>query len=320
MTLVIETTGLTKHYGEVTAAKDVDLVVEEGEVFGFLGHNGAGKSTTIDMLLGFLKPTEGRATVLGHDATDESRAVRARVGLLPEGYGLYENLSARDHIASAIETKDADDAPDAIIERVGLDPAEADRAVGGYSKGMQQRTALGVALVGEPDLLILDEPSSGLDPGGMELLRRIVREEAERGATVFFSSHILGQVEQVCDRVGIMDGGELVAVDTIEDLHDGLGMSSVVEATVEVVPDPASLRSVEGVSDVAVAGDAVRVTCTERTAKMRALRRLDERTTVLDVAVEDGSLESLFEEYTREGAPAADDGPDESAVVAGGAD
>lgn len=300
----IQTNGLTRKFGDFTAVDGLDLAVEDGEVFGFLGPNGAGKSTTINMLLGFLQPSDGTATVLGHDAARQSRAVRQQTGLLPEGFDVYENLTGREHVVSAIQTKGAHDDPDELIERVGLDPDDARRAAGGYSKGMTQRLALAIALSGEPDLLILDEPSSGLDPKGAKLLRKIVREEAERGATVFFSSHILGQVEQVCDRVGIMSQGEMVAVDTIENLREQMDTESVVEAEVDSVPDTDEIAAIDGVREVSVRGDVLDVTCTQPEAKMPALRALDDATTVTDISVDDASLEALFEQYTEGGANA----------------
>ena len=294
----IETTGLTRRFGDLVAVDALDLTVEEGEVFGFLGPNGAGKSTTINMLLGFLDASDGSATVLGHDATRESRPVRRRTGLLPDGFGLYENLTGREHVKSAIQTKGADDDSEELIDRVGLEPEAADRAAGGYSKGMTQRLALAIALTGDPDLLILDEPSSGLDPKGAKLLRQIVREEADRGATVFFSSHVLSQVEQVCDRVGIMHHGEMVAVDTIENLRDQTATESVIEAEVASVPDTTPIAAVDGVSNVAVTGDIVEVTCSTPESKMPALRAFGSETTVTDITIDDASLESLFERYT----------------------
>jgi ABC-2 type transport system ATP-binding protein len=328
----LQTTGLTRRFrdsggfgpfgdrtesGDVLAVNDLDLTVETGEVFGFLGPNGAGKSTTINLLLGFIDPTSGSMDVLGHDPTSDSRALRSRLGLLPEGFDVYENLSGREHLRSAIETKGADDDPDEIIDRVGLDPDDARRAAGGYSKGMTQRLALGIALVGEPDLLILDEPSSGLDPKGIKLLRTIVREEAERGATVFFSSHALDQVQKVCDRVGIMADGEMVAVDTIDDLREQLGTGAVVEATVDQVPDLSPVERLDGVREVSATDGIVRVTCDEPTAKMAALRRLDDAAAVRDIAIEDASLEALFEEYTSR----TGDAPEaEPAVAAAGGD
>ncbi|WP_336035793.1 ABC transporter ATP-binding protein [Halobacterium yunchengense] len=316
----IQTDGLTRRFGDLVAVDALNLSVNEGEVFGFLGPNGAGKSTTINVLLGFLQPSEGTATVLGHDAASESRQVRERTGLLPEGFELYENLTGREHVVSAIETKGASDDPDELVDRVGLDPEAARRRAGGYSKGMTQRLALAIALVGDPDLLILDEPSSGLDPKGAKLLRQIVREEADRGATVFFSSHILGQVEQVCDRVGIMHEGEMVAVDTIENLRDQMGTESTVEVEVASVPSTDSIAAVDGVRDVTTSPHKLEITCTQPTAKMPALRAVDDATEVRDVSIEDASLEALFEQYTENGgAPATEaDAPQEVAAATGG--
>jgi ABC-2 type transport system ATP-binding protein len=306
----IVTEGLTKRFGDETAVADLDLAVERGEVFGFLGPNGAGKSTTISMLLGFLEPTEGSATVLGTDVAADPRAVRQRTGLLPEGLEPVPNLTGREHVQTAIRTKDAGDDPDALLERVGLAPEDARRPVDDYSTGMFQRLALAVALAGSPDLLVLDEPSSGLDPNGVQLVREIVREERDRGATVFFSSHILDEVERVSDRVGILQDGELTAVNSVDNLRAELGMGAVVEATVEGGEvDPAAVAGVDGVTDVTVDGDAVRVACATPRAKMPALRRVDDAATVADVTVEEASLEELFDAYTGGKAGAgADDG------------
>jgi len=175
-------------------------------VYGFLGPNGAGKSTTIDMVLDLVRPTEGTVRVLEQDATTDGVAIRKRTGVLPDGFAVYDRLTGRQHVEFAVRSKEADDDPDALLDRVGL-LDDADRKAGGYSKGMRQRLALAMALAGDPDLLILDEPSSGLDPAGAKEMREIVRAEADRGATVFFSSHILEQVEAVCDRVGILREG-----------------------------------------------------------------------------------------------------------------
>ncbi|QLH79397.1 ABC transporter ATP-binding protein [Halosimplex rubrum] len=294
----VEIDGLTKRYGDVTAVSELSLSVERGEVFGLLGPNGAGKSTTINVLLGFLDPTAGSVRVLGTDVTEDLQRVKRRVGLLPEAFEPVPNLTGREHVAAAIETKGADDDPDALLDRVGLDPEDARRPADDYSTGMFQRMALAVALVGDPDLLVLDEPSSGLDPNGVQLVRDIVREEAERGATVLFSSHILDEVERVSDRVAILRDGELAAVNSVENLRAELGMGSVVSATVDAVPDLEAVAAVDGVTDVTVDGPTVRVGCATPRAKMPALRRLDDRATVEDVTVEESSLEDLFEAYT----------------------
>ena len=307
----IECRGVTKRYGDVTAVRDLDLAVPEGEVFGFLGPNGAGKSTTINLLLDFVRPTAGRVRVLGHDAREESVAVRRRTGVLPEGFDVYERLTGRQHVEFAVESKDAADDPAAIIERVGLEDA-ADRRAGGYSTGMRQRLALGMALVGEPDLLILDEPSTGLDPNGAREMREIVREENERGATVFFSSHILGQVEAVCDRVGILRDGGLVAEDSVEGLREAVGTESRLRVTVDRVPDGATeaLEALEGVSRARTEGGEFVIDCQD-SAKTAVLGAIEEAgATVSDFETEEASLEDLFMAYT------ADEGTVDTTEVA----
>jgi ABC-2 type transport system ATP-binding protein len=298
----IELRGVTKRYGDVTALDDVSLSVAEGEIFGFLGPNGAGKSTTIDILLDFVRPTAGSASVLGYDAQADSLAVRRRVGVLPDGYHLYDRLTARHHLEFAVASKDADDDIDAVLERVGLADA-ADRRAGGFSKGMKQRLVLAMALVGEPEVLVLDEPTTGLDPNGARKMREIIREERDRGATVFFSSHILEQVEAVCDRVGILRDGRLVAVDTIDALRGALGSEARLSLTVEPMSDEvvAAVAAVEGVSSVREDGHGqLSVACEEaaKTAVLAAVEAAGAR--LLDFDTEDVSLEELFAAYTED--------------------
>jgi len=295
----IELDGVRKSFGDVQALRGVDLEVEEGEIFGFLGPNGAGKSTTINIILDFVRPDEGSARVLERDVREESVPVRERTGVLPEGYDLYDRLTAREHLQVAIDSKDADNDPYPLLERVGLEDA-ADRKAGGFSTGMRQRLTLAMALVGDPELLILDEPSSGLDPNGARELREIVEQEAADGTTVFFSSHILGQVEAVCDRVGIIRGGELVAVDTIEGLRENVGGGSTLVVEVDAVPDDAVSRvqALEGVSDVTVEGTTLRVACDDE-SKMDVVGELEDAgATVSDFSTEEAPLEDLFAAYT----------------------
>ena len=294
----IKTEKLTKRYDGVTAVRNLDLSVQEGEVFGFLGPNGAGKSTTINVLLDFIRPTSGKVSVLGHDPRTESRTVRDRIGILPEGYSLYDRLSAREHIEFAIEMEESENDPDEILARVGL-ADEATRSVGGFSKGMGQRLALGMALLGEPDLLILDEPTSGLDPSGALEMRQIVREEVARGATVFFSSHLLDQVEVICDRVGIMADGELVAVDSVEGLQKATGTGSTLILTVDKRPDSLDLETIEGVTGVTTDGRTLRVSCSKPGVKAAVISQVESAgATVTDITTEETSLEDVFAEYT----------------------
>lgn len=298
----IDVRNLTKRYGDdVYAVDDVSFQVDEGEIFGFLGPNGAGKSTTIDVLMDYVRPTAGSASVLGYDAQAEAPAVHDRVGILPDGYSLYDRLTGREHVAFANDMKGADATPEAILERVGILDA-ADRKAGGYSKGMTQRLALGMALVGDPDVLVLDEPSAGLDPEGIRDLRTIARDHAADGGTVFFSSHVLSQVEAVCDRVAILDDGRLATVDTIDGLRDAVGTGSTVTVTVDAPPRDLVIDDVPGLVDVTVTEDAVRGTCVEPTAKLAFVDRVrDAGCTVLDLDIDDPSLEDLFAAYTHPG-------------------
>ena len=271
---VVEFDGVEKRFGTVAAVEDLSLAVEEGEIYGFLGPNGAGKTTTFNLLLDFVEPSRGSVSVFGRDASTESTYVRHRTGVLAEDYGVYARLSGREHLRFAIRTKDAADDPDDVLERVGLRDA-ADRRAGSYSKGMRQRLAIAMALVGAPDLLVLDEPSSGLDPNGGVLFRRLIREERDRGATVFLSSHLLEEVQALCDRVGILSDGRLLAEGTVDELLDRATVRPKMTVEVDVVPDdlPTDLRDVDGVFAVTVHENSttVEIRCDDGPSKFRAL-------------------------------------------------
>ena len=299
----ISVDGLGKTFGSTVALEDLSFEVEEGEVFGFLGPNGAGKSTTINVLLDFVRPTAGEARVFGLDAHDSSREIRERTGVLPEGFQTYNRLTGRKHLEFAIESKGVDDDPERLLERVGIAEA-ADRKAGGYSKGMAQRLMLAMALVGEPDLLILDEPSTGLDPNGAREMREIVREENERGATVFFSSHILGQVEAVCDRVGILREGEMVAVDTVSGLRESVEGGSTLRVTVDRNDDDAvaALEAHPDVGTVSIEdGPEPAIVVTGDGSKTTVIHELEGHgLEVRDFSTEEASLDDVFRSYTTE--------------------
>jgi len=314
----IELRGVTKEFGDVTAVRDLDLTVEDGEVYGFLGPNGAGKSTTIDMLLDLVRPTAGTVRVLGADVATDGVDVRRRTGVLPDGFSVYDRLSGRKHVEFAVESKEAADDPDALLARVGLADA-ADRAAGEYSKGMRQRLALAMALVDDPDLLVLDEPSSGLDPAGAKEMREIVRAEAERGATVFFSSHILEQVDAVCDRVGILRDGELVAEDSVEGLREAVGGEETLDVAAAGADDEAmaAVRALDGVSGVTRDGDELVVNC-DSDAKTEVIAALEDAgVAVADFHTREASLEDLFLAYTEGDAATRDAGAAPSAPTEG---
>ena len=211
----IETHDLTKRFGSRTAVTDLDLAVPEGAAYGFLGPNGAGKSTTIAMLLDLVRPDAGTARVLGHDVRADPLAVRESVGVVPERFGLFPRLTAREHLRFVIEHRQSDATPASLLDRVGLADA-ADRRTRGFSTGMAQRLRLAMALAAEPPVLILDEPGAGLDPGGIDRLNDIIADVHARGTTIFCSSHRLDQIAAVCDRVGILVDGRLRASEPID--------------------------------------------------------------------------------------------------------
>ena len=240
---VIDTHGLAKRYGHTDALIDLTLRVEPGEVFGFLGPNGAGKTTAVKLLLGLAHASGGGGTVLGAALGD--RRARREIGYLPELFRYQPWLRAREVVELHARLRAVDGAPSTrdhihgALEVVGL----ADRAedqVGGFSKGMQQRLGLAVALLGAPRLVILDEPTSALDPVGRADVRAIVRRAADAGSTIFLNSHLLTEVERMCDRVAVVDHGRVLASGRIDDL---LGESSVrLRITDFAAADVAELR------------------------------------------------------------------------------
>ncbi|MEE2567720.1 ABC transporter ATP-binding protein [Hyphobacterium marinum] len=216
----IRTENLSRRFGRVTAVSDLGLEVPAGRVCGFLGPNGAGKTTTIRILLGLIRPDRGNSAIFGHDVRKARRAALTGVGSLVETPAHYLNLTGREnleitrHLLGLPKT-----ATDRALEQVGLTEA-ANRKVKGYSLGMRQRLGLARALIDTPKLLILDEPTNGLDPAGIHEMRNLIREAPDRfGATVLVSSHLLGEVEQTADHVALMDRGRLLFQDTLDNLH-----------------------------------------------------------------------------------------------------
>lgn len=219
---MIETEGLTKKFKDFTAVDHIKLEVKKGDIFGFLGPNGAGKTTTIRMLTTILTPSSGTATVCGHDILKEPISVRSKIGLMPESPGFYQNMSGFDilmfyaefyGIPKAERKRKATE----LMETMGLSDFMK-KKVKTYSHGMRKRVALAQALINDPELLILDEPTGGLDPRGTHSFRMMIKDLRNKGMTIFLSSHILPEVQQLCNKVGIINKGHIVAVDTIENL------------------------------------------------------------------------------------------------------
>ena len=237
----ISTEGLTKFYGSQRGIEDVTMAVEEGEVFGFLGPNGAGKTTTIRTLLDLLHPTRGSARIFGLDSRRESVAVRARIGNLPGDFGYGKLATGREAVSLLARLRGVEDLGrvDSLAARFR---ADLERPLGQLSRGNRQKVGLILALFHQPDLLILDEPTSGLDPLMQEEFLTLVGEERERGCAVFLSSHELDEVERVCDRVGMIRDGKLIAVERVADLLARTPRPASVEFGERI--DPAELRPV----------------------------------------------------------------------------
>ena len=247
--LVIETRDLSKRYGEEILAVDrLALRVRRGEVYGFLGPNGAGKTTTLRMLLGLVRPTRGSAVVLG--AAPGTPEGLARIGAMIEAAALYPFLSARDNLrVLARHARVPEERIAPALEEVGLGKRAGDR-FGTYSQGMKQRLGVAAALLKDPDLLILDEPTNGLDPAGMAEMREFIRRLGQGRRTVLLSSHLMTEVEQVCDRVGVIRSGQLVGEGTVDELLGRAGLSVRAEPLAEAERLAAAMAEVERVSVV----------------------------------------------------------------------
>jgi ABC-2 type transport system ATP-binding protein len=282
----LRTEGLTKRFGAVVALDNLDLEVGKGEVFGFLGPNGAGKTTTIRLLLALSRPTDGRAEIFGMDCQRQPTETHRRLGFVAGEANLWpsltgaETLSLLGRVHGGVDERYRDE----LIERFDLDPTKKVRA---YSKGNHQKVILIAALMVRPELLILDEPTSGLDPLMEQEFRHCVAEAKDRGQTVFLSSHILSEVEALCDRVGILREGRLVELGTLAEMRHLSALT--VEATFDgVVPD---LSAVPGVSSVQSNGRVVR--CQVR-GSIDPLLRVLAQTGVTELLSREPSLEELF--------------------------
>jgi ABC-2 type transport system ATP-binding protein len=244
----IETEALTKFYGAERGIEDVTLAVEPGEVFGFLGPNGAGKTTTIRTLLDLLHPSRGSARIFGLDSRRDSVAIRARLGNLPGDFGYGKRSSGREALELLARLRGVSDLARAE-ELARRFRADLERPLGRLSRGNRQKVGLILAVFHRPELLILDEPTGGLDPLMQEEFLALVREERERGCAVFLSSHELDEVERVCDRVGIIRGGRLIAVERVADLLGKTTQRRRVEVEFAEPADLEEVRAIPGVVD-----------------------------------------------------------------------
>ena len=293
----IQTIGLGKTYdGRVRALDGLDLRVERGEVFGYLGPNGAGKSTTIRILLDLIRPTDGRASLLGQDTRAQSLEARRRVGYLPGDLRLADRPSGREQLDSLARLRGGEDRPtrDALVERFGV---VLDRPIRELSKGNRQKLGVVQAFMHLPELLVLDEPTGGLDPLLQGEFRALVRETAAEGRTVFLSSHSLDEVQHIADRIGIIRTGKLIDVDSVEALRER-ALRRVTIRFAEPV-DGSSFAGLDGVRVQSLDGRVVRLSAPE--PAMNAVVKAAARHELVDFISEPADLEEIFLELYREG-------------------
>lgn len=291
--LVVQTRGLTKRYGERLAVDTVSMTVRRGEVYGFLGPNGAGKTTTLRMILGLIRPTAGSASVLGRPGG--SQEVTERVGALIEGPGFFPYLSGRDNLRVMARYRGLPESTvDDALVRVDLADRGDDRFKS-YSLGMKQRLGVASALMGDPELIVLDEPTNGLDPAGMQDMRSLVVSLARGGQTVVLSSHLLAEVQEICDRVGVIDDGRLLRESTVADLR---GETSLRVRAVQVDRTLAVSMRLAGDDGVRVQGDSVLLALPAAAAPDVTRALVADGVDVLELSAVERSLEEVFFEMT----------------------
>ena len=275
--LAIIAKNLTYHYGDLVAVDHINFEVGQGEILGFLGPNGAGKSTTVKMLTGQLKPKEGSATLLGMNIAEQPDKVQAKIGVCFEHANLYEQMSAAENLklfANLFGVKGFDPMP--LLTRVGLAGREDDR-VAGYSKGMKQRLMVARALVNRPSILFLDEPTDGLDPVSAESIRNLILEERDRGTTVFLTTHDMVEADKLSHRVGFIDQGKIVALDTPHNLKQQYGKRALIA---QVAGANGDIETREIALDTANTG--------------KAMQALFDQENVITVHSEEATLEDIF--------------------------
>jgi len=294
VTAVIEIRGLVKRFGSVVAVQDLSFEVQSGTVTGFLGPNGAGKTTTLRTLLGLVNATSGTATVFGQpyrELADPSR----RIGASLEASGFHPGRRAVDHLrVAAIAAGIPEARAGAALAEVGMEPA-ADRRVGGFSLGMRQRLALAGALLGQPEVLVLDEPANGLDPEGIHWMRGFLRSYADAGGTVLISSHVLSEVAQTVDHVVIVSGGRLVAASTLAELVERASGGAVRLRSEQAAPLRDALVA-RGATATLAGDDAVVVTGTDARDVGRMVA--DAGVAVFEMTTDGSNLEDVFLELT----------------------
>lgn len=291
----LQTQRLTKHYDDFVALRDLDLEVRPGEVFGFLGPNGAGKSTMIRTILDEIRPTSGTANILGLDSHRDVAKIRRHIGYLPSDLALYPNLTGHDTLRFFANLRGGVDT--AFMDRLALRlAADLDKKVGDLSTGNRQKVGLIQAFMHRPELVVMDEPATGLDPLVQHELQAMMREVAEDGRSVFLSSHTLSEVQRAADRVGIIRTGELVTVEDVATLR--AKAIRRIEMIFDVTPEAGDFQRLQGARNVSV--DDRRVSLSFDGSMAELLRAATSRYQLQDISTEEADLEDIFLTYYRD--------------------
>ncbi len=293
MGIAIETVGLTKYYGTAPGIIDLDLRITEGEVFGFIGPNGAGKSTTIRTLLNFLFPSSGSGTILGLDILKDSIEIRRRTGYLPGDLAMYDTMTAREFLIyfANLRSQDCDRQTARLADRFELD---LDRKIKDYSTGNRQKVGVINAFMHEPELLILDEPTAGLDPLMQQEFQSLLNEVRAEGRTVFLSSHILPEIDRIADRVGIVRDSRLIAVDSVEAFKSRA--HSTISLKFSSPVEQATFAALPGVRNAEIRNGGTMISITISGALDPVIKEAANHH-VESISTRDGNLEEVFLSY-----------------------
>ncbi len=298
----IKVKNLTKIYNDVKAVNNASFTVEKGEVFGFLGPNGAGKTTTMKSILGLIQPNNGNIHIYGINTKHNSKQAKKYVGYLPEKVAFYDNLNALQNLYFYADMKEVSRSEcEPLLIEMGLERA-IHKKVGEFSKGMQQRLGMARALLGNPPILILDEPSGGLDPRGVALIRNKIREMKEKGSSVFVSSHILAEVQEICDRVGIISKGVIVAEDSMNKLRSRLKLKPKLVLELEKMEEKIvkAVEKLDGVDLVTSIGLMLHVTCNPQSKSKIIIAVEKAGGNIINIQTMEPSLEEVFMRFTED--------------------
>ena len=298
----IEVNSLTKIYDKVPVVNSLSFNVKKGEIFGFLGPNGAGKTTTIKSMLGLIRTNSGGIKINGIDISTDGKKIKKNIGYLPERVAFYQNLTAVQNLNFYAEMKNVPRGECInLIMEMGLKES-AHKKVGKFSHGMRQRLGMARAMLGNPSILILDEPTGGLDPRGVKLIREKIRELNKKGATVFVSSHILSEIQAIADQVGIINRGRLVAKNNVSTLSNELKIKPKLILELKEVSEKTikELKKIEGVEKVEIRGNKIEIICNAETRAKVIVAIEKAGGNIINMQTTEPTLEEVFMKYTEE--------------------